>query len=99
MIYVFDLDGTLCQTDGRNYLEAVPYPERIAHVNALYDAGNVIIIDTARGSGTGEQWQHRTAVQLNGWGLQYHELRAGVKKFGDIYVDDRAHNAADYFHA
>lgn len=99
MIYCFDLDGTLCETDGLRYLEAQPYPERIAHVNALYAAGHRIIIDTARGSHSNENWYHRTALQLGGWGLKYHELRAGVKRYADVYVDDRAHNAEDYFRA
>ena len=44
MIYVFDLDGTICLTEGRDYAEAVPLAERIAAVNALFDAGHTIII-------------------------------------------------------
>ena len=89
MRYVFDLDGTLCKTEGVEYSEAVPDREMVALVNALYDGGHTIIIDTARGSGTGEKWHLRTATQLNEWGVRYHTLRTGVKIPADVYVDDR----------
>ena len=37
MVYCFDLDGTLCNTDGNNYKDSTPKKERIEIVNSLYD--------------------------------------------------------------
>ena len=48
LVYCFDLDNTLCNTEG-NYYESYPIQSRIDKVNKLYDEGNTIIIDTARG--------------------------------------------------
>ena len=47
MKYVIDIDGTICQEvlkpDGKkDYALHAPMPERIAKVNALYDAGHTI---------------------------------------------------------
>jgi hydroxymethylpyrimidine pyrophosphatase-like HAD family hydrolase len=35
MVYCFDLDGTLCTTDGNNYKDSTPKKERIKIVNTL----------------------------------------------------------------
>lgn len=90
MRYCFDLDGTLCLTVGMDYMGAVPLRERIRRVNRLFYAGHTIIIDTARGSGTGEDWTERTRKQLDRWNVKYHRLRCGEKIPADVYVDDRA---------
>jgi hypothetical protein len=95
--YVFDLDGTLCDTRGRNYADAIPSRDRIAHVNRLHDAGARILIDSARGSVTGENWQERTEAQLAAWGVSYDRLRTGVKFFGDLYIDDKAITSGMFF--
>ena len=73
--------------------------KRIKHVNDLYDAGHTIIIDTARGSGAtrGKDWTDITLKQLEAWEVQYHDLRVGVKFSADVYVDDKADNADNYF--
>ena len=63
-IYVFDLDNTLCKTEGSKYLESVPYSERIKKVNKLYDEGNTIIVETARGCVSGKNWLYHTIDQL-----------------------------------
>jgi hydroxymethylpyrimidine pyrophosphatase-like HAD family hydrolase len=39
MVYCFDLDGTLCNTDGNNYSDSTPNKERIELVNKLYESG------------------------------------------------------------
>ena len=96
MIYVIDLDGTLCETTGRDYANAVPMMASSARVNMLYDGGHRVIIDTARGSGTGEDWTERTALQLARWDVRYHKLRCGVKIPADYYVDDKAINVHDW---
>ena len=96
MIIVFDLDGSLCETRDGQYMEAIPDREAIRRVNELYDAGDTINIDTARGSVTGEDWYGRTLAQLEGWGLRFHCLRTGVKFFADRYIDDKATNVEDW---
>ncbi len=95
--YCFDLDGTLCLTKGREYQDAKPFPERIAKVNALFDQGHRILIDSARGSLSGRDWEDLTLAQLGMWGVKYHDLRTGVKWFADVYVDDRAVGLSGFF--
>tara|TARA_B100000575_G_C23137302_1_gene661010 strand:- start:593 stop:886 length:294 start_codon:yes stop_codon:yes gene_type:complete len=97
MIYVFDLDGTLCDTKGTIYEEATPIIDRIVRVNELYDEGHTIIIDTARGCGSGKNWFYFTVEQLKGWGLKFHTLRTGVKFGADVFVDDKGFNDKTFF--
>ena len=100
--YVFDLDNTLCKTIKNNkgfweYEKSQPYLDRIEKVNDLYSSGNYIIIETARGSGSGKNFYDLTKTQLEDWGLKYHELRTGVKFAGDFYIDDKAINSEEFF--
>tara|TARA_B100001564_G_C20634209_1_gene668842 strand:+ start:882 stop:1214 length:333 start_codon:yes stop_codon:yes gene_type:complete len=100
--YVFDLDNTLCKTIKNSsgfwqYEQSIPFQERIELVNKLYNEGNYIIIDTARGSGSGKDFYELTKNQLSKWGLSYHELRSGVKFASDYYIDDKAINSEDFF--
>lgn len=97
MIYVFDLDGTLCTQPDGEYSRAEPYPERIEKVNRLYDEGHLIYIDSARGSRTGINQDQFTEDQLKRWGVKYHILRTGVKFFGHQYIDDKAILDKDFF--
>ena len=97
MIYCFDLDGTLCDTIDGNYKESSPYYNRISRVNNLYNEGHHIIIETARGSVTGIDWFDLTESQLKEWGVKYHELRTGIKKYADFYVDDKGIKDIDFF--
>ena len=99
MIYCFDLDGTLCTKRELDYQNAEPFEGRIEHVNALYDNGHTIIIETARGSGEtkGTDWDTITETQLSRWGLKYHQLRTGIKISADVYIDDKGKNSEDYF--
>ena len=94
--YCFDLDGTLCTNTEGEYESAVPFPERISKVNALYEEGSNILIYTARGTVTGIDWRKLTEKQLSLWGVKYHELRLG-KPFADVYIDDRAISDGDFF--
>lgn len=99
--YVFDLDNTLCKTKnakkGHLYLEATPIKDRIKIVNELYNEGNIIIIETARGCGSGVNWFQDTIKQLNSWGLKFHSVRTGVKFAADFYIDDKAINSEEFF--
>ncbi len=97
MIYCFDLDGTLCDTEGSDYPGSLPKQERIDVVNKLYDQGHTIYIETARGSGSGKDWFAHTKDQLDGWGVKYHRLRTGVKFHADIFVDDKGISDAGFF--
>lgn len=94
--YCFDLDGTLC-TKVKDYSMAEPIIERINFVNQLYDAGNIIIVDTARGSLTQIDWYAITKQQLEDWGLKYHQLRVGLKLDADYYIDDKGINDKIFF--
>jgi len=105
--YVVDIDGTICtqsEGDAPDYSEAYPIRVRIEAINSLYDQGATIIYCTARGMGrtSGNQiasialFYQDTANQLEEWGVKYHQLCLG-KPAGDVYIDDKAINANDYF--
>ncbi len=94
-IYCFDLDLTLCHTEGTNYAASVPYQERINRVNELFSSGSVIKILTARGSRTGLDLRELTEKQLRDWGVHYHELHFG-KPDADVYIDDKGVNSETF---
>ena len=87
--YCFDLDGTLCTNTEGDYENSTPFVERINIVNKLYDDGNTILIDTARGSTTKIDWYDVTKKQLSIWGVKYSNLRVGIKLNADIFIDDK----------
>lgn len=97
MIYCFDLDGTLCTNTDGEYEKATPFLDRIQKVNKLFENGNIIKIDTARGSSTGIDWNELTKKQLDEWGVKYHELRVGIKLQADIFIDDKGINDVNFF--
>ena len=97
MIYCFDLDGTLCNTEGNNYSESTPKKDRIAVVNKLYDQGHTILIDTARGSVSGKNYFFFTLNQLKSWGLKFHTLRTGTKIGADVFIDDKGISDLNFF--
>jgi len=102
MIYVFDLDHTLCDTkkkdDGNwDYLNSKPFSDRIEYVNSLFDTGHTIIIETARGACSKRNWYPETHLQLKQWGLKFHNLRTGNKFAADLYIDDKGINAEEFF--
>ena len=101
-IYLFDLDNTLCITkkkeDGNwDYLNSTPITNRIEYVNNLFDKGNKIIIETARGCVSKRNWYEETYKQLISFGLKFNELRTGVKYNFDYSIDDKGYNSEDYF--
>jgi hypothetical protein len=101
MIYIIDIDNTICLTrrnvQGKwDYPNSLPYQDRIAKVNELYDGGNTIIYWTARGSGSGIDWTELTKQQLDDWGCKYHEVRLGKPSY-DIWIDDKAFNDEHWF--
>tara|TARA_R110002073_G_scaffold165504_1_gene322188 strand:+ start:224 stop:544 length:321 start_codon:yes stop_codon:yes gene_type:complete len=104
MIYIFDIDGTICTHTTGNYDEAEPLVERIAKNNSLYEQGHTIIYQTARGMGRTNNnvmksyklFYSYTTNQLDGWGVKYHDLFLG-KPNGDIYVDDKGKKDEDFY--
>jgi 2-polyprenyl-3-methyl-5-hydroxy-6-metoxy-1,4-benzoquinol methylase len=96
MIYCFDIDGTLCTNTEGDYERAEPDHSNIDRVNSLYQAGDRILLYTARGATTGIDWRSLTEKQLNQWGVKYHALYMG-KPTADVYVDDKAINMRDWF--
>lgn len=97
MTFCFDLDGTLCTNTDGNYESAKPFEDRIRIVNSLFEKGNIIIIDTARGSTTKIDWYEFTEKQLKEWGILYTKLRVGIKPFADFYIDDKSIDDKTFF--
>lgn len=86
---VVDIDGIIAAASiDPDYSKARPLLENIARINALHEAGCEIVIYTARGSATGQDWTEVTRTQLERWGVHYHQLLFG-KPHADGYIDDR----------
>ena len=104
MTYVFDIDNTICHSENGDYENARPIMDRIATINELYEDGNKIVFQTARGMGRSnnsstyahEAFYELTRMQLLEWGVKFHELFLG-KPAGDIYIDDKGIKDEDFF--
>lgn len=94
--YAFDLDGTLCSLTNGNYEVAIPFKDRISHVNSLHERGHTVIIFTARGATSGKDLHSLTVEQLNSWGVKFDRLVMGKPHF-DVLVDDKAVSDIRYF--
>jgi cobalamin biosynthesis Co2+ chelatase CbiK len=57
-------------------------------IHDLKSLGFKIVLNTARGSKTGINWNELTEKQLKSWGIEYDELYFG-KPAALYYVDDR----------
>jgi len=87
--FVFDIDGVIATiTPGNNYELAGPLVDNIKRINRIYEAGNHIVLFTARGSATGIDWSMTTQRQMNEWGVKHHKLFFG-KPAADYYIDDK----------
>lgn len=91
MQIVIDMDGTIC-TEMRQFSRclAKPKTDAVEIINELYDAGNTIIIYSAR---TWVEYE-MTVDWLKRYGVKYHQLLMG-KPIGDVWIDDRAITARD----
>jgi CMP-N,N'-diacetyllegionaminic acid synthase len=89
LTFGFDLDGVIAGLvpDGE-YANAEPLQAGIALVRRLHEAGNRIVVYTARGSATGRDWMQVTREQLRRCGVPHHAIHFG-KPAADFYVDDR----------
>lgn len=103
----FDIDNTITTTEYHPaeqekvigaiaYGAAEPLMDRIAEVNALYDAGHEITYWTGRGTVSGIDYTDLTKEQLEKWGAKHHHLHMSKPDF-DYFVDDKAVNADDWF--
>ena len=93
--FVFDIDGVVASlVPSLDYALAGPNREMIRAINFLYGQGHRIVLFTARGSKTGQDWQGITRRQMADWGVNYHELLFG-KPAADYYVDDKAMHVQD----
>jgi CMP-N,N'-diacetyllegionaminic acid synthase len=104
MKYVIDIDGTICKEviipdsgGKKDYANHIPMTERIAKVNALFDAGHTIKYMTARGCVSGIDYFDLTKKQLDEWGAKHHELSVGEKENYDIWIDDKAFWSENFF--
>jgi len=102
--YVFDIDGTICSFSDGKYENSKPLHDRISKINQLYDLGNTIIFQTARGMGrydnkadlASSKFYDLTKNQLNSWGVKYHQLFLG-KPAADFYIDDKGISDVEFF--
>jgi len=90
MIIYVDIDNTICETIGSDYLNSRPIHKNIDKINKLYDEGHVIIYWTARGKVTGINWTELTAQQLSDWGCKYHDVIMNSKPVFDLLIDDKS---------
>ena len=92
-----DVDNTICQPDpNMDYDKVIPWMDRIARINELYDEGHRVTYWTARGTMTGIDWRETTQNQLNEWGAKHHDLILGKPAF-DLFIDDKSIHCDRFF--
>lgn len=104
MVFVFDIDNTICYTKNSDYKSSTPIISRIEKINSLYEEGHEILFLTARGMGrsnndsrfANEEFYELTRRQLDEWGVKYHNLFLG-KPAADFYIDDKGISDEDFF--
>lgn len=103
MIYVVDLDDTICfpnkEFDDVNlkYAQAIPNIPMIAKLKELHSEGHTIIIHTARRMLTHNGNVAKAVMEigelterwLQNHGVPYAYIQYG-KPYGDFYIDDKA---------
>ena len=98
-IYMVDIDGTICdKSTDQTYEQSVPFKDRIAHFNNLFDQGHEIHYWTARGMSNGnlEAKKELTYNKLRHWGVKYTSVNF-EKPHYDRWIDDKAQNVESYF--
>lgn len=96
MKYMVDIDDTICKTVDKDYVNSVPYKERIEKLNKLYDEGHEIHYWTARGTSSGIDWLPFTIEQLIRWGCMYNNISVGKPSY-DVWIDDKAISLDHFF--
>tara|TARA_A100001011_G_C14315485_1_gene847775 strand:+ start:4812 stop:5114 length:303 start_codon:yes stop_codon:yes gene_type:complete len=95
-IYCFDIDDTICETQGIDYANSQPIKERIIKINKLKKDGNTIIFYTARGFVSKIDYLELTTKQLTEWGVSYDKIYMG-KPNADYYIDDKNKDPFGWF--
>lgn len=83
----FDIDGVIFENNFPHYDQAKPLRNNIKIINELYSKDFLIVLNTARGWLTQQDWIERTEQQLRHYGVQYHYLYAD-KPPANYYIDD-----------
>lgn len=104
MIFVFDIDGVLCEEETHDVSKRVPYRDRIQKINNLVDQGHIVNIFTSRGmkstnddaQASDLKYRKITEDQLTLWGLRYNKLYFG-KPNADVYIDNLNVLMSDFF--
>ena len=97
MIIYVDIDETICTSpEDRDYSKAIPIKKNIKKINKMYDNGDKIVYWTARGTGSGIDWEDVTRKQFARWGVKYHDLQFG-KPIYDLFIDDKNINSETFF--
>lgn len=101
MIYIIDIDGTICSIEfdeyGKvDYSKTRPYMDRIEKLNQMYDEGHEIHYYTARGSNSGVDRTEITHQQMKEWGAKYHSLKL-KKPHYDFWIDDKSIHPDTFF--
>jgi len=97
MIVYVDIDETICESpESRDYSKVKPLVKNIEKINNLYDEGNQIVYWTARGTGSGIDWEEITTEQFKRWGVKHHEIKFG-KPIYDLFIDDKNINSNSFF--
>ncbi len=91
-IVFVDIDETICNTTGVDYVNAIPIQSRIDIINELFDKGRKIVYWSARGVKSGKNFTALTLDQFNKWGVRFHQLSFNKPLF-DCLVDDKAFNS------
>ena len=105
MIYMVDIDETICETPNnlrdhlgfRDYTKAKPIKRNIERINQLYEEGHTIIYWTARGTNSGIDWTELVHNQLRNWGAKYHKASCGKPHY-DVFICDKAINSEVFFY-
>lgn len=97
MIIYVDIDNTITITNGMDYKNAIPRPDKIKIINDLYKKGHRIIYWTARGSGSGIDYTELTMKQLKKWRCKYDGLKFN-KPVWDVLIDDKSLNSVHDLH-
>ena len=96
MIIYIDIDETICDSPiDRDYTLSVPIQDNIDKANKLFDEGHTIVYWTARGTGSGIDWDTVTRQQFDLWGVKYHDLKFG-KPYYDLFIDDKNMNTKNW---
>lgn len=101
MIYMVDIDGTICsvhldENNDVDYSKSKPFVDRIEKMNKLYDEGHEVHYYTARGSASGIDRSEITNKQMKEWGVKYTSLTL-KKPHYHLWIDDKAINSEDFF--